>query len=143
MTKIEEAKEKAIALAQQIVEQKEIEKKAAEAKEKLQAELTVICKDTGSSFFEDGKWKIDEASLIIQTTLNPPKAIFIKSQESLKPEDRHEIAKILENQYIKLDIDFKKIQSKLDSDKGLKKALKTAGVAIVQETRFDVKRATK
>ncbi len=135
-------KQKITTLAQQILEQAAIENAAKEIKEKLKADLSQLCEDN-KTLFEEGKLKIEDANVLVQEVLNPPKAIFIKSEEPLKPEDRHEVAQRLGNQYIKLDIDFKKIQSRIDSDKELKKALKTAGVSIIQETRYDVKRLTK
>ena len=139
MSKVE-VKETAIKLATEILGLSQSEKATKEQKDQLKETLTELCdKNFGEFFNEDGHWKLEEAGILIKTALNPPKMCFEKSNEPLKPADRTEIAQNLDQQYIILDIDFKKIQNRIEVDKQLKKLLQTAGVVIKQDVRYDVK----
>jgi hypothetical protein len=128
-------------LAFKILKLDKMEKDAKAEKDGLKAELTVICDGWFHEVAVDGVWMLEAAGAKVKTALNPPKCVDLKTDKALTKEERGDLAVKIGNEYCVVDIDYKGVQKKFDTDKNLKRVFTAAGVEIRQDVRYDVKAA--
>ena len=135
------ARELAEELAGQFLELDRIEKEAKQKKDALKEEITALSNSVFADEFIDNKWELDNATIAL--AFNPHKVVDVRTDKALTPQERQAFAVTLQDKYCTVDLNVKEIQASAEHDKALKNALKIANIAIVQETRYDVKRAKK
>lgn len=135
--------ETAEVLAFQYLSLDKIEKEAKEKKEAIKNEITALCNSVYTDNFINDKWELPAANAVIKLAFNPHKVVDTRTNKALTPVQRQEIAITLDDKYCTIDLNVKEIQASTELDKVLKNVLKIANVAIVQETRYDVKKFDK
>lgn len=110
----------------------QIEKRMDKLKESITAEANHRMAE-----FEDGELVLKTGKL--KVALNPHKMVFEASGKTVTPLQRAQISLLVPEAYRTVDLNVKLINDRMNADKLLKNSLKSQGVVVVQDTRFDIK----
>nr|WP_293845439.1 hypothetical protein [uncultured Arsenicibacter sp.] len=97
--------------------------------------------DDNAALLVDGKMIIDGVGLI-KTSLNPPKLQNEKTGKPLTEIELVGLANLLGDPYVKTTVNVVRLRDALEREQGkdLAKRLKKQGVAMVQDSKYEVKK---